>query len=342
MVVARLVVALHALARDLLEHVQGDRAARRRQHRRCALEQVKRHAGIAARDLRHRQQHLVRHLDVLAAEAALLIPERPAQDIDELRVRQLVEPHDAHAREQGMVDLEEGILRRRADEDEPAILDVGQQHILLALVEAVDLVDEYDCAALVVAARLIRLLDDAPQVADARRDRIELLERAVRHRGNHLRERRLARARRSVEDDGRDLVHLDHAAQEVAAPDRLLLADELVKIARAHAARERLKRPHGSAACSASHLITAALAARVRGRLSKEVQAIVIVVHARHRPVEPKPPRRTSPSPATSPSAVRYFMKMPCAMRSPPSISTGSLPRFQSAMKMWPSFASLL
>ena len=156
------------------------------------------------------------------------------------------------------------------------------------------------------------------------------------------RERRLARARRPVEDDRRDLVHLDHAAQEVAAPDRLLLADEFVEIARAHAARERLKRPHGAAARSAPPLLAAALAARVRGRLSKEVQALFIVIHARHRPVEPKPPRRTSPSPATSPSAVRYFMKMPCAMRSPPSISTGSLPRFQSAMKMWPSFASLL
>ena len=104
----------------------------------------------------------------LAAKAALLILESTAQDLDELRIRQLVEPHDTHAREQRVVDLEEGILRCCADEDEPAILDVGQQHILLALVEAMNLVDEDNRAALVVTARLIRLLDDAPQVADAR------------------------------------------------------------------------------------------------------------------------------------------------------------------------------
>ena len=44
-----------------------------------------------------------------------------------------------------------GILRRGADEDDRAVLDPGQQRILLGLVEAVHLVDEED-GALVVEA----------------------------------------------------------------------------------------------------------------------------------------------------------------------------------------------
>ena len=176
---------------------------------------------------------------MLPAEAALTVAECPAQDLDELRIRQRIEPDDAHAREQRVVDLEERILCRRADEDEPAVLNVWQQHILLALVEAMDLVDEDDRAALIITARLISLLDDAAQVADASRDSIELLKGAVRHLSDHLRERRLARTRRAIEDNGRNLVCLDHAAQEMAAAHSLLLADEFLEVARTHAARKR-------------------------------------------------------------------------------------------------------
>src|SRR5690606_42156775 len=47
-------------------------------------------------------------------------------------------------REQGRVDLEAGVLRRRPDEGEEPGLDVRQQGILLGLVEAMDLVHEQD------------------------------------------------------------------------------------------------------------------------------------------------------------------------------------------------------
>ena len=52
---------------------------------------------------------------------------------------QLVDPH---ARDEGRVDLEVGVLGRRPDERDQALLDGGQQRVLLRLVEAVDLVEE--------------------------------------------------------------------------------------------------------------------------------------------------------------------------------------------------------
>ncbi len=51
---------------------------------------------------------------------------------------------DAHPREQGAVDLEGGVLRRRADQRQQAFLYGRQQGVLLSLVEAVDLVEEED------------------------------------------------------------------------------------------------------------------------------------------------------------------------------------------------------
>ena len=213
-----------------------------------------------------------------------------------------------------MIDLEERVLRRRADEDEPTILNIGQQHILLALVEAMNLVDEHNGALLVKFALLLRLFHDGPDVADARGHGVELLKMAARHARDHLRQRRLARARRAVEDERGNVVRFDHAPQELARANSLLLADKFLKIARPHALGQRLE---------------AARTTRICPRIMRGCREKVIVLsHDAHsfppRPVEPQPPRRAAPSPATSSSTVRYFWKIPWAIRSPFASCTDS------------------
>src|SRR4030065_719522 len=69
----------------------------------------------------------------------------PQEDLDLLR-REGVQAVDAAAREQGRDDLEGRVLGGGADESDHAVLDVGQDHVLLRLVEAMDLVDEEDGA----------------------------------------------------------------------------------------------------------------------------------------------------------------------------------------------------
>jgi hypothetical protein len=54
------------------------------------------------------------------------------------------------------VDLERRVLRRRAEEDHVAVLDVREHDILLGLVEAMDLVDEQDRALVGEPAKLAR------------------------------------------------------------------------------------------------------------------------------------------------------------------------------------------
>ena len=64
---------------------------------------------------------------------------------DQLLHRGIVEPvqhEDLATREQGAVQLEGRVFGRGADEDHGAVLDIGQEAVLLGAVEAVDFVDE--------------------------------------------------------------------------------------------------------------------------------------------------------------------------------------------------------
>ena len=58
-----------------------------------------------------------------------------------------LEAEHAHPRQERRVDLEVRVLGRGADQRDRAVLDVGQERVLLRLVEAVDLVDEQDACA---------------------------------------------------------------------------------------------------------------------------------------------------------------------------------------------------
>ena len=71
------------------------------------------------------------------------------------------------SREQRRVDLERGVLGRRADEDDVAGFDARQKRVLLRLVEAVNLVDEDDRAAAQAPAAILRRGHDVLDFLDA-------------------------------------------------------------------------------------------------------------------------------------------------------------------------------
>ena len=126
------------------------------------------------------------------------------QEPQELLGTQRLEGVDLAAREQGADDLEAGILRRGADERHQSLLDGAQQRVLLALAEAVDLIDEEDGAD--ATAEESRLLPcDALQylayLFDARVHGTEAVEASVEAAGDDLRQRRLAHAWRPPENE---------------------------------------------------------------------------------------------------------------------------------------------
>ena len=149
---ARLVVEERLLLRRLADRLDGE--ARRRaalaaggaEEPRGDLQDVQRGAGVALRQRHDRRHGVGIQLETEAAQAAVGVRHRPADDRLEIRLGQPLQHVDAAAREQRRDHLERRVLGGRADQGHGAALDVRQERVLLRLVEAVDLVDEEDRA----------------------------------------------------------------------------------------------------------------------------------------------------------------------------------------------------
>jgi len=84
--------------------------------------------------------------EVEGAEAAFSIRKSAVEELGDVLFAERLEDIDAAAGEQGGDDFKGGIFSGGADEADGAALDVGEERILLGLVEAVDFVDEEDGA----------------------------------------------------------------------------------------------------------------------------------------------------------------------------------------------------
>ena len=226
----------HVLARDL-ERAGSLRGACRRGHLARELERREGGAAVPARE-RH---DLVRGVGAerVAAPEAHRIGERTVEQHADVVVREDRELDHARTRDERGVDLEEGVLGGGAHEHHDAVLHGMEQGILLRAVEAVDLVDEQDRALARGEQAVLGRLDGLAQVLDGARDGRHLDERRMGAVGDDARERGLARARRTVEDDRGERILLDGAAQPRALPHRGFLADEPVEGLGTHPHRER-------------------------------------------------------------------------------------------------------
>jgi hypothetical protein len=132
------------------------------------------------------------------------------------------------ARQQGRVDLERRVLGGGADEGEQAAFDMRQKGVLLALVEAVHLVDEHQGALLhQPIARNLCPLDRLADVLDAAQHRADADELRIKRIGHQPRNGGLAHARRHAPQDAavRRRPRLERQpAQRHARPQQMLLA----------------------------------------------------------------------------------------------------------------------
>ena len=136
-----------------------------------------------------------------AGQAAFGVGERPAHDGRDVVVGQRLEPPDPHPRQERRVDLEIRVLGRRADERHGAVLDVGQERVLLRLVEAVNLVEEQDGSRPVEGQPVLRLGDRRPHLGDAGEDGAHRAEVGADLCRKETGEARLAGSRRPPEQE---------------------------------------------------------------------------------------------------------------------------------------------
>ena len=173
-----------------------------------------------------------------SSASASSVSRRAAQHDLDVAGQQRAQLVDLAARQQRRVDLEVGVLGRGPDEGDEAFLDRRQQRVLLGLVEAVDLVEEED-RRLGQLAAVLCALEHLAHLRAPGLDGAQLLQGGVGRGGHDPRQRRLARARRPVEDHRVRPALLDGAAQRRALGEQVLLADELVERSRPQARGQR-------------------------------------------------------------------------------------------------------
>ncbi len=247
---ARLVVEQRATLRRLADRVGRHAPAPAREGRQHhgQLEHVQRDPRVAVRHAGDRAERLGGRLRMELGEPPLAVRERPPHDRQQVVLLEPAQNVDAAAREQRGVHLEGRILGRGADEDDRALLDVGEKRILLGAVEPMDLVDEEDGPHPVTGALAVGLADHLADLLDARQDGREGDEAGAGHAGHQGRERGLAGARGAPEDHRMQLARLDGRPQHAAGPQEVLLPHDLVDRARSDAIGQRRGRPRGGRA----------------------------------------------------------------------------------------------
>ena len=169
----------------------------------------------------------------------MLARHRTANELGDGPIIERLELHHAAAADERRVHLEVGVLGSSADEDDDAVLNCVKQGVLLGAAEAVDLVNEQDCAHATRHEAALCRVDLAAEVLDRARDGADLHELRVRGVGDDAGKGGLARAGGPVENHAREHVVLNGATQPRAGPHGLPLAHVLGKRLGAHAHGER-------------------------------------------------------------------------------------------------------
>lgn len=100
---------------------------------------------------------------------APLVAQRPPQQSSDVVVGEGFEGQQQGPGQQRGDDREVRVLGGRRDQGHPAVLDRGEQGVLLGLAEAVDLVEEEDGLLAEAAGGAAGAVDDRPDLLDMRR-----------------------------------------------------------------------------------------------------------------------------------------------------------------------------
>ncbi len=161
-------------------------------------------------------------------------------DLSQFVARERLEGEHLTATEKCSVDREEWVFRGGSNEDDDAFFDVGQEGILLSLIEAVDFIEKEERALPGRFEPFAGSFEDRSEFPDAAADGAELFESGLRFGGQEPGECRLAAAGRPIEEDRPEPVSFEEPPQEFAFGEKMPLADEFGERPRAHASGQGL------------------------------------------------------------------------------------------------------
>ena len=193
------------------------------------LQGVKGDAGITIGRGQQKCPGVCFQLDPHLPQPSLLIGNGPVHYSPYLFVDQASQGKDAASGEKGRYDLEGWVLCGSADEDHRAILHIGQDNVLLGLVEAMDLIYEQDGPLAMHAKAIVGLANDLPQVRHSSGNGAYLDEVGMGDSGDELGQGGLAAAWWAPKYHGGQLVGLDTLAQHSTLRHQVLLPYKLLE-----------------------------------------------------------------------------------------------------------------
>jgi hypothetical protein len=197
----------------VLARFSGGPPRLRRHHQGGRLQRVEGVAGVAVGPVDQVGQGVGVQGQAAPAQAPLGVGQGPGHDQLEVVGAQRLQPEQQRAAHQRGVHGEERVLGGRPDQHHRAVLDPGQEGVLLALVEPVDLVDEQDAAPPQGAEPFAGRGQQRPHVLDPGAGRRELPEVRPGGLGDDVGQRRLPGPGRAPQDHRPQLVGLDQRPQ---------------------------------------------------------------------------------------------------------------------------------
>ena len=235
--VATLVEAAHAVGGGLGRHFAGDFATVLDEAG-GNFEQVQRTTAIAIGSDCQRFQSLRCGTQPARSQPAFFICQCRGQQGHEIRRLEWTQRVNLRTRQQRGVHFEGRVFGSGAHEHQRAVFDIGQEGVLLRLVEAVHLVQEQERALACRAAANLRGVHHFTHILHARLHGGKLRELGIGRLGYQPRQRGLAGTRRPPEQSAMQGSAFGKAPQRLARAQQMALAHHFGEHSRPHAVGE--------------------------------------------------------------------------------------------------------
>ena len=237
MLIAALVIAHRTLLNALGSRVQINmylsvRAPFRGQH--AQFNGIQRSPGISSGNIRQKFPRVVIQNYIVSSQSPLFVIDGTDQKFLNIFFLKGFQLKDHGTGKKRAVDFKIGIFCGSADQDHRPVLHKRKQIILLSLIEAVDLINKQNRFLSVHTKQILRLVHRLFHIFFSRRCRIELPEFRTGRIGDHFCQRCLPCARRSVKNNGAQLIRLDRPVQQPSLPDDMFLTDNFLQCLRTH------------------------------------------------------------------------------------------------------------
>ena len=184
-------------------------------------------------------QGFLLHVHAGGSQPAFRVRQGALQQGGQFLFRHGLQRKDLGTGQQGGIDGKVGVLRRRADEPDRSLFQMGQQHVLLRLVEPVKLIHKEDGFPPVHAHPHLRLGNLLPDVRHVGFHPVKHHEMGIRGPGDDSGQGGFPAAGRTIKNQGGEPVRLNGAPEQFARRQQVLLPRHLIQGARAHARGQR-------------------------------------------------------------------------------------------------------